>query len=95
MLIKRRYLELLENFDSLPPTAIVPIPVAAAWRGISEKTIRRNFSLVVTSDHRRGVGARVRPHEGCRLSRKPNLKTKSRAWLRGPRFLGALVTARS
>jgi hypothetical protein len=55
MLIKRRYLELLENFDSLPPTAIVPIPVAAAWRGISEKTIRRNFSLVVTSDHRRGV----------------------------------------
>jgi hypothetical protein len=38
MLTKRRYLELLKNFDSLPLTAIVPIPVAAAWRGISEKT---------------------------------------------------------
>jgi hypothetical protein len=50
-----RYLELLENFDSLPLTAIVPIPVAAAWRGISEKTIRRNFQLVATSEHRRGV----------------------------------------
>jgi hypothetical protein len=50
-----RYLELLKNFDSLPPTAIVPIPVAAAWRGISEKTVRRNFQLVATSEYRRGV----------------------------------------
>lgn len=55
MLTKRRYLELLKNFDSLPLTAIVPIPVAAAWRGISEKTIRRNFPLIATSDRRRGV----------------------------------------
>jgi hypothetical protein len=55
MSINPRYRELLENFDSLPPTAILPIPVAAAWRGISEKTIRRNFQLVVTSEHRRGV----------------------------------------
>jgi hypothetical protein len=50
-----RYIELLKNFDSLPPTAIVPIPVAAAWRGISEKTVRRNFPLIVTSEQRRGV----------------------------------------
>jgi hypothetical protein len=54
MLTKRRYLELLKNFDSLPLTAIVPIPVAAAWRGISEKTIRRNFPLIATSERRRG-----------------------------------------
>jgi hypothetical protein len=50
-----RYVDLLKNFDSLPPTAIVPIPVAAAWRGVSEKTIRRNFPLVQTSESRRGV----------------------------------------
>jgi hypothetical protein len=55
MYINPRYRELLENFDSLPLTAIVPIPVAAAYRGISEKTIRRNYTLVVTSEHRRGV----------------------------------------
>jgi hypothetical protein len=55
MSINPRYRELLENFDSLPATAIVPIPVAAAYRGISEKTVRRNFQLVVTSEHRRGV----------------------------------------
>jgi hypothetical protein len=50
-----RYVELLKTFDSLPPTAIVPIPVAAAWRGISEKTIRRSFPLIATSAGRRGV----------------------------------------
>jgi hypothetical protein len=54
-MLKPRYVELLKNFDSLPPTAIVPIPVAAAWRGISEKTIRRKFQLVATSEYRRGV----------------------------------------
>jgi hypothetical protein len=53
--MKPRYVELLKNFDSLPPTAIVPIPVAAAWRGISEKTIRRKFQLIATSEYRRGV----------------------------------------
>jgi hypothetical protein len=53
--LNTRYVELLKNFDSLPQTAIVPIPVAAAYRGISEKTIRRKFQLIATSDHRRGV----------------------------------------
>jgi hypothetical protein len=44
--LNTRYVELLKNFDSLPQTAIVPIPVAAAYRGISEKTIRRKFQLI-------------------------------------------------
>jgi hypothetical protein len=54
-MLKPRYVELLENFDSLPLSATVPIPVAAAWRGISEKTVRRNYPLVATSEYRRGV----------------------------------------
>jgi hypothetical protein len=53
-----RYIELLKNFDSLPPTATVPLAVAAAWRGVSEKTIRRNYPIVATSEGRRGVRKR-------------------------------------
>jgi hypothetical protein len=53
-----RYVDLLKNFDSLPPTAVVPIPVAAAYRGVSEKTVRRDFPLVHTSEGRRGVRKR-------------------------------------
>ncbi len=50
-----RYVELLKHFDSLPLTATVPLAVAAAWRGISEKTIRRTYPLVRLSDRRVGV----------------------------------------
>jgi hypothetical protein len=50
-----RYIELLQHFDSLPLTATVPLAVAAAWRGVSEKTIRRCYPLVRMSAIRTGV----------------------------------------
>ena len=39
--MKPRHLDLLENFERLPLSATLPIPVAAAFLGLSEKTIRR------------------------------------------------------
>jgi hypothetical protein len=36
-------------------SATLPIPVAAAFLGLSEKTIRRYFTLILVSDGRRGV----------------------------------------
>jgi hypothetical protein len=48
-------LRLLRIFDDLPPTAVVPVVVAAAVRGVSDKTIRRNFPLVLVSKRRVGV----------------------------------------
>jgi hypothetical protein len=53
--MKSRHLDLLENIDRLPPTAVLPIPVAAAFKGLSEKTIRRLYPLTVVSDCRVGV----------------------------------------
>ena len=45
--MKPRHLDLLENFEPLPLSATLPIPVAAAFLGLSEKTIRRYFPLVL------------------------------------------------
>jgi hypothetical protein len=53
--MKPRHLDLLENFERLPLSATLPIPVAAAFLGLSEKTIRRYFPLTFVSDGRRGV----------------------------------------
>jgi hypothetical protein len=53
--VKVRHLELLENIDRLPPSAVVPIPVCAAWKGLSEKSIRRLYPLTAVSDCRVGV----------------------------------------
>ena len=48
-------LRLLQIFEALPATAVLPIAVAAAHEGVSEKTIRRNYTLVQVSDRRKGV----------------------------------------
>ena len=53
-----RYADLLKNFNSLPPSAVLPVPVAAAYRGISERTVRRDFPLIRTSAGRVGVRKR-------------------------------------
>jgi hypothetical protein len=53
--MKSRHLELLQNFDSLPPSAVLPLAVAAAHQGISEKTARRLYPLVDVSDGRVGI----------------------------------------
>jgi hypothetical protein len=53
--MKARHLDLLENIDRLPPSAIVPVPVAAAHKGLSEKSIRRLYPLTPVSDCRVGV----------------------------------------
>jgi len=53
--VKPRHLHLLENFDRLPASAILPLPVAAAVKGLSEKTGRRLFPLTPVSDFRIGI----------------------------------------
>lgn len=50
-----RDIRLLEIFEHLPPTAVLPVAVAAAHQGVSEKTIRRNYTLIPVSDRRKGV----------------------------------------
>jgi hypothetical protein len=51
----QRYLYLLKIFDSLPQSAVLPIPVAAAILGISQKTVIRKLPLVKISVKRSGV----------------------------------------
>jgi hypothetical protein len=53
--LSRIYRELLENFEALPPSATVPLRVAAMVKGVSVKTIQRNFDLVSISPCRSGV----------------------------------------
>jgi hypothetical protein len=55
MALSRFHRRLLEEFPFLPPTAIVPLPVAAAVEGVSAKTLRRNYKLERISDWRWGV----------------------------------------
>ena len=50
-----RDLHLLRIFDLLPASSIVPVAVAAAVEGTSEKTVRRNHRLIQVSDRRVGV----------------------------------------
>jgi hypothetical protein len=56
--MKPHDLHLLKLFDDLPGSAVVPVPVAAAVIGVSDKTIRRNYTLVPVSDRRVGVRKR-------------------------------------
>jgi hypothetical protein len=53
--VQPRDLHLLQIFEHLPPSAVVPIPVVAAVDGTSEKTVRRKYDLVQVSDRRFGV----------------------------------------
>ena len=51
-------LRLLEFFEDLPNSAVLPVAVAAAVKGVSDKTIRRTYKLVPVSDRRVGVRKR-------------------------------------
>jgi hypothetical protein len=55
MSLSRFHRKLLEEFPYLPPTAIVPLPVAAAVEGCSVKHVRRNYKLETISEWRKGV----------------------------------------
>ena len=46
---------LLKIYETLPNRAVIPVPVAAAVCGVSDKTIRRNYTLLQVSDGRVGV----------------------------------------
>jgi hypothetical protein len=60
----------LKIYENLPPSAVLPVPVAAAVKGVSDKTIRRNYELIPVSDGRVGVrkgdleATRKLKHEG-------------------------------
>lgn len=56
--MQSRDLHLLQIFDYLPASAVVPVAVAAAIEGTSEKTVRRNHTLVQVSERRVGVRKR-------------------------------------
>jgi hypothetical protein len=53
--MKPHDLHLLKLFDDLPGSAVLPVAVAAAVKGVSDKTIRRTYKLVPVSDRRVGV----------------------------------------
>ena len=55
MALSKFYRQLLEDFPYLPPTAVIPIPVAAAVEGCSRWTIRRNYRLEQIGIRRWGV----------------------------------------
>jgi hypothetical protein len=55
MSLSKFYRALLEEFPHLPPTAVIPIPVAAVIEGCSRRTIRRNYELEKISECRWGV----------------------------------------
>jgi hypothetical protein len=46
---------ILQMYAALPNSAVVPVPVAAAVKGISDKTVRRTYRLISVSDGRVGV----------------------------------------
>jgi hypothetical protein len=50
-----RDLHLLKIYDHLPPSATLPVSVAAMLKGVDEKTIRRNYPTTPVSDGRVGV----------------------------------------
>jgi hypothetical protein len=56
--MKPHDLHLLKLYDDLPNSAVVPVAVAAAVKGVSDKTIRRNHELVPVSNRRVGVRKR-------------------------------------
>ena len=55
MALSKFYRAILEELPHLPPSALIPIPVAAVIEGVSRKTIRRNYELEQISECRQGV----------------------------------------
>jgi hypothetical protein len=52
---EQRDLHFLKIYEHLPPSAVLPVSVAAAVKGVSDKTIRRNYTLTAVSGGRVGV----------------------------------------
>ena len=51
----RDFSDLLGRLDTLPDTALVPIPVVAEHDCVSEDTVRRNYPIVRVSKRISGV----------------------------------------
>jgi hypothetical protein len=47
--------DLLRRFDDLPNDAVVPVSVAAAVHGVSERTVRRLYQTVRLTPGRTGL----------------------------------------
>jgi hypothetical protein len=46
---------LLSRLDSLPDSALIPIPVVAKHDNVSESTVRRNYKIVRITERISGV----------------------------------------
>jgi hypothetical protein len=53
-----RIQEILDRFSSLPDSAYVSVPVAAAHDNVDERTVRRRYPLVKLTDRKVGVNVR-------------------------------------
>ena len=54
-LMSPQNLHILEHYDRLPMSAVIPKAVAAILDGVSEKTVGRRYRTVQVSDNRVGV----------------------------------------
>jgi hypothetical protein len=54
----------LKDFDILPDSGFVSVPVAAAHDGVDETTVRRNYPLKKLSEGRYGVNVGYLRHRG-------------------------------
>jgi hypothetical protein len=57
-MLSPHYLKLLSIVEHLPPSAVSPVSVVAAYRGISVRQVKRDFSLIKMGQ--RLVGVEVR-----------------------------------
>jgi hypothetical protein len=57
--MKRNITDILQNFDSLPGSAVIPRRVAALLLGVSDRTMRRNPPIPSIAITQTLVGHRV------------------------------------
>jgi hypothetical protein len=60
----RDFSDLLGRLDTLPDTALVPIPIVAKHDNVSESTVKRNYPLVRISERICGVPMGFLRHRG-------------------------------
>jgi hypothetical protein len=60
----RDFSDLLGRLDTLPDTALIPIPVVAEHDNVSESTVRRNYPIVRISERICGVPMKFLRHRG-------------------------------
>jgi hypothetical protein len=60
----RDFSSVLAELDSLPDSALIPIPVVARHDHVSTKTIRRNYPLVKITERISGVRLGYLRHRG-------------------------------